>query len=162
MKSNLKQLAKEIKVPISGPGSLTAIGEFIRKRIVGSTRLGYSLAGNPATPREKRLSPLSPRYIGMRKGFAKRGIDVHESFRPGRSQLTVTGQMLDSIKYVVNPQKETVRVFVSPTMRRGESNTNVDVARENIKRGRPFMGLDAQGQETIVIRYVKALYRRLK
>jgi hypothetical protein len=164
VKTNFKELAAAISVPVSGPGSLTAIGQFITKRIQGYTRLGYSLAGNPSDPKSNKLMPLNPRYVARRKWWPSGKANPPEggvgiAFSAGRSQLTASGQMLESISYVVNPSTKTVRVMVTNKTRRdGESNTAI--ARKNIDAGRPFIGLDKVGLETIKNRWINAIIRR--
>lgn len=169
VKTNFQKLAAAISVPITGGDSLNSIGDFITKRIQGFTRLGYSLAGNPKDPKANKLKPLSLGYIKWRKNL-KAGktsrIDLSGGglgigFSPGRSQLTLSGQMLSSITYVVNPSAKTIRVMVGNSQR-DDGESNVAIAKKNIDAGRPFMGLDQVGIETIKIRYIKALYRRLK
>ena len=166
IKSNLAQLAASLKLPISGPGSLVSIGEFMAKRIKGFTRLGYSLALNPNNPKENKLKALNPAYVKRRRfwpqGLAnppRGGLGI--SFSPGRSQLTASGQMLEAISYVVNPGKNSVRVFVKST-RRDDGKNNADIAKKNANDGRPFIGIDRVGLETIKTRYVSALLRNAR
>lgn len=166
VKTNFQRLAALIKVPIAGPGSLSNIGEFVSTRIKGFTRLGYSLADKPSEPKQNKLKPLSPTYIRARKNWLtgwwkppKGGVGI--SFSAARSQLTASGQMLESISYVVNPSSKTIRVMVTDKPRR-DGDSNIRIARKNVADGRPFMGIDQIGIETIKTRYVKSLYRRMR
>lgn len=166
IKTNFKELAASLSLPISGPGSLAATGEFMAKRIKGFTRLGYTLAGNPLNPKDNKLKALSPRYVKRRRfwpqGLANPPIGgVGISFSPGRSQLTASGQMLEAISYVANPSKNTVRVFVKSSTR-DDGENNVDIAKKNIADGRPFIGIDRVGLETIKTRWVSAILRHAR
>jgi hypothetical protein len=170
VKSNLKELSQKLTGISKDVKILADVGDFMVKRIQGFTRLGYSLHGNPDDPKSKPLKPLSPKYLKYRHRLSK-GIVKHRkttikpildsNFRPNRSQLTVTGQLLKSLSYTASPQQKSVKVFVSSS-RRTDGENNRDVARDVISNGRPFIGLDKKGLETIKIRYIKALKRRLK
>lgn len=168
VKSNLKEVASKISGISNDVKILAEVGQFIVKRIQGFTRLGYSLYGTPVDPKSNPLKPLSPAYIRYRKrlslGIVKHGPTtvrpiLDDSFKATRSQLTVTGQLLKSIQYTAMPQEKSVKVFVSST-RRTDGENNRNVAKDVSKNGRPFMGIDKKGIETIKIRYIKALKRR--
>ena len=87
------------------------------------------------------------------------GAGLGIGFSAGRSQLTLSGQLLESITYVANPANKSVRVFVGNSQR-DDGESNVAIAKKNIDAGRPFMGLDRIGIETIKNRYVSYLLRR--
>lgn len=186
VKSNLKDLSQKLTGISKDVKILAEVGQFMVKRIQGFTRLGYSLAGNPDEPKNQKLKSLSPSYIKYRKSLVsgltkkkkvlgifsknktaqekradKQAAGLDPSFVPNRSQLTVTGQLLKSLAYTASPQQKSVKVFVSSS-RRTDGENNRDVARDVISNGRPFIGLDKKGLETIKIRYIKALKRRLK
>jgi predicted transport protein len=168
VKSNLKDLSQKLTGISKDVKILAEVGQFMVKRIQGFTRLGYSLSGNPEDPKSNPLKPLSSGYIKYRqrlsKGLVKfKGptITLDSNFKANRSQLTVTGQLLKSLAYSASPQEKSVKVFVSSS-RRSDGENNRDVARDVSSFGRPFIGLDKKGLETIKIRYIKALKRRLK
>ena len=80
-----------------------------------------------------KLKPLSPQYIEFRKRFG----NLSPFTSPGRSNLTLTGQMLDSIKVVRTSQGKAV---VRPSGIREDGKRNADVARW-VSRERPFLNL---------------------
>jgi hypothetical protein len=106
-------------------------GEYMANAIKVRTRLGYGvkkLAGS----REK-LKPLDPeRYIPFRKSFPNLSGDT----TPNKSNLTLTGQMLDSMQV-----KEVTKgkVTVGPAGPRNDTtDTNEKIAEYVAEQGRPF------------------------
>ena len=167
VKTNFKALVGALRLEAEGDGSLDGIGQFVVKRIQVNTRLGYSLAGNPETPKTNKLGPITIFTIIQRQKLANDPMvqkygGLSPFFKPERSQLTVTGQLLDAITYSVQESTNSVKIFVKPSQRFAEKKTNVDVALYNINHGREFMGLDQQGIKTIKTRYVASVKRRLK
>ena len=110
---------------------LNELGGDIVKQIQVRTRSGFGVAGNGQ--RQRRLRPLSSRYIEQRR-FA-RGVGILAgSTTPARSNLTYTGNMLESINYRVNRRN----------IQFGFSNSEAErVAEEVQSRGRPFFNLSS-------------------
>lgn len=133
---------------------LSELGSFSVDRIVSTTKSGRSLVTNA------RLLPLKKLTIKIRKWWKEKGKPTGRLFSPRRSNLTLTGQMLDAVQARVNEAQSKVSIFVAPTSRpikgpalRGRDEdrlTNEQVARKVAQAGRPFMGMDATGKRRMV------------
>lgn len=134
------------------------IGDFSVTRIQAETRLG-----NDLTKQTKSKQPrLADSTIRIRKlveaGKIKPGNRFYFKpdgtfFQPTKSNLTATGQMLESLDGRVTRVGE---VVVEPTGSRdgslqvdSEFKTNKALARDLADRGRVFLGLDAKGVKRI-------------
>lgn len=95
-------------------------------------------------PRRKKLKPLSPSYINQRRRKGVRG----EFGSPSRSNLTNTGQMLDSFKVKVSSNGFQVTI---PNSARRDSKSNRQIA-NFVRRVRPFFALT--GAEIRIIKKV--------
>jgi hypothetical protein len=114
--------------------------------IVERTRKGFGVkrvGGN-----RRKLKPLSKRYIEFRRRNRDK---LGKAGRITKSNLTFTGQMLDSVKIL----KSTPGGFeVGPSGSRSDRKRNADVARWVTEQGRPFMNL---GRKEIgsLVRYLR-------
>jgi len=123
----------------ASPRALIQIEDFWLKRIVSFTRSGRSLPLEGA-----RFKPLSQRYKEFRAKYTgNRG----KLFKPSKSNLTFTGQMLESLKGRSNVRKQTVTIRATGTRDDGQSNE--EVAEYVAEQGRPFLGLDLKGVKRI-------------
>lgn len=108
----------------------------------------------------KSLKPLSSSYKTQRKSYkGKRG----DFFSPGRSNLTLTGQMLESIKAKVSDGK----ITVSLSGTRDDGQTNKEVGEFVSENGRPFLNLAVEEKqillrkiETDLIKYIRLLFNK--
>lgn len=145
------------------------IGKFAKERIYSFTKAGKSLVTGGA------LNSLSAGYIKYRKSFAKTNPgNTGKVFRPSKSNLTLTGQMLDALKYTARPLKKIVEVFVEPSARQplpstkkgkpaiNDPKSNAQVAEEVSKKGRPFLGPDDAGVKRIKQMIINDTRRKLK
>jgi hypothetical protein len=130
---------------------LSELATFWEARIRSFTRLGKSLAtGN-------RLAPLSKAYVEKRRSYqGARG----ELFKPNKSNLTFTGQLLESLRGTANEIKQTVTVRATGT--RDDGLTNDKLAEYVAKQGRPFLGLDEKGRARMSQIILRDLRRKLK
>lgn len=156
LKTDLDKIEKKLKDAIEKlktPTRLQEIGDFSADLIRKRTRLGY---GVDSTGSEKqKLKPLSDSYKQQRAGKisfitkkAKRGNviipikpkqkpELSESTTASKSNLTNSGQMLDSIKAKVSTNK----VSIKPTgSRKNSLLNNLEVA-EFVSKDRPFNNL---------------------
>lgn len=105
------------------------LGDFTVDLIVKRTRLGYGVDiqfGDKAP-----LKPLHPNYISFRKEFE----NLSDTTRPKKSNLTLTGQMLLSVK----AKAENGTIKIAPTGNRTDTDkTNLQIAAFNQRRGRTF------------------------
>ena len=164
---------------------LDKIGKFARDRIVAETRKGNDLT------QEKKQPELSEGYIGYRRRLKSRGKkfekelaksgNVESAFKAGniradtptpdstffvpqKSNLTLTGQLLNSIDYEV--VQEDKKIVIKPTGSRDDGKTNLEVATELATRktrlapqGRKFLGLDKRGFQRIRNLIVESIRR---
>lgn len=108
----------------------------------------------------KSLKTLSPGYKEQRKTRkGKKG----DFFSPNRSNLTLTGQMLDSIKSKVSDGK----ITVSLSGTRDDGQTNKEVGEFVSENGRPFLNLAVEEKqillrkiETDLIKFVRLLFNK--
>lgn len=135
-KVNMRQfeqdMAKVFK-ELEKPELMQEIGDAAAERLVKRTRLGKGVAENGAEAQP--LKPLSDGYKDSRK--KNRG-GLSPLTTPGKSNLTRTSQMLNSIK-ALRPSRG--KVLITPTGSRSESDlTNEEVA-GYVSRDRPFLNL---------------------
>lgn len=133
--SNFKKvfakLRKEVKSTYSDD-QMERLGEQAAEMIRIRTRLGYGVS-KPGSKRE-RLKKLDGEYIETRKDFG----ELSQFTTPGRSNLTRTGQMLESI--VVLDAKDG-KVTVGPQGARSDSKHSNDQIAEYVSTARPFISV---------------------
>lgn len=158
---------------------LIEIGEFTKSRIFKFTKSGKSIAGK----KPKSLKRLSASYKVFRRGevtfwtdeqgrlrkgnFKSKILNKTGSlFAPDRSNLTLTGQMLDSLKSFVNVGKKTVTVAPTgkrrPVGKRRRVLKNTEVAEFVAENGRPFLGLDDKGIKRVKRIVLDDIRRRIR
>lgn len=139
-----KKLSSTVKESINKV-TMLKLGEYATTLIVKRTRLGYAV-GNNFGPRGKFFK-LSEKYVVARQGFD--GLSSLTS--PRRSNLTRTGQMLDSMK-AKHVKGGTIQI--TPTGKRKKQGnekktpTNLEVAQyahsgSNNRPPRPFNRVSA-------------------
>lgn len=180
----VKEIYKDLTTQAS---ELDKIGKFARDRIVAETRKGRDLPQDSVEYQPE----LSEAYIAYRKSLASKGRSLDriakdqgkESdfkkaasirantptpdstfFRPTKSNLTLTGQLLNSIDYTVKASQR--KIIIEPTGTRDDGLTNKEVALELATRktrlapqGRKFLGLDNRGFDRIRNLIVEAIRR---
>lgn len=100
---------------------------------------------------------LDRSYIGFRMRYkGPKGI----AFSPQKSNLTLTGQLLASLKG--SPNVRLQRIQLSPTGGRTDGLTNIEVAGHVADNGRPFLGLDDKGRARMVQIVLRDLRRTLR
>jgi hypothetical protein len=142
------ELIRDIRVT---PKTLVEIGDFWTKRIQGFTRSGKSLATG------ERIAALSAGYIRHRAAYqGPKG----NPFAPNKSNLTLTGQLLNSLKPTANYTRQSVTVNATGT--RTDGLTNDKLAGYVSEQGRPFLGLDEKGRARMIRLIIDDLRRTLK
>lgn len=131
----LKDYAKAVQMV--DPSKFDFLLEEIPKIIRVRTRLGKGLDG--------KLKPLSKAYIERRRKIE----DLSPSTKANKSNLTLTGEMLDSIKAIRNGYRVTVSFSNS------DADKKAFYAREG---GRPFFGL-LQTEKNGLQRKISAIIR---
>jgi hypothetical protein len=132
--SNIKKAFQNIRKDIRRTYSIEemeAIGEAASEMVRVRTRLGYGVK-KPNTKRE-RLKKLSEEYIETRKDFGA----LSEFTTPARSNLTRTGQLLESIAVLEVTEGN---VEIGPQGARDDNMTNEKLA-EHVSVARPFISL---------------------
>lgn len=124
----VKKLEKTVAESIKKT-ALIDVGVFARDLIVKRTRLGYGVEKDFDS--KQKLAKLSSKYVKRRKMF--NGLSAYTT--PNKSNLTLTGQMLDSI---ISVTKDKI-IEIKPSGRRDDGKRNADIARyaEEGGRGRP-------------------------
>lgn len=105
------------------------VGRMVRDNIKLRTRLGK--AASKTGGRAKKLKELSEPYKKERKRLRKKGV-LSGDTTPAKSNLTKTGEMIDSLEYKINGDGVSVEVT---------GTENIRKAKENADMGRPFMYL---------------------
>lgn len=129
--SKFKAIANSITEP-KNSRQLAELGQIAVDLIVKRTRLGYGVAKNGG--KRFKLAALSDAYVKQRKKDR-----LSKFARPKKSNLTKTGQMLESVK-VLKVSRGVITVGPQGVRRDGISND--DLAIWNAKRkGRSFIYL---------------------
>jgi hypothetical protein len=97
-KAIFAQLQKEVTVAVEevlgGKDMLDEVGEFVSDRVRYQARIGKPISADGFK------TPLEDSTIRNRKYLARYN-STHETYNPERSNLTLTGQLLDSIKHTI-------------------------------------------------------------
>lgn len=137
IRTNFKEVLDKLKQTVKATATdeqMQLLGEKAAEMIRVRTRLGYGV-DRPGGKR-RRLDALSDDYIEFREEHARYLSGLTE---PDRSNLTLTGQMLDSVTVT---ESKLGRALIEPTgTRKGSSTTNQQVATGVTKGGRPFISL---------------------
>lgn len=165
LKRDLAQLTKEIiyKRVKSGKGVSSDSSPFIVTRF---QRLSPLSANYKAYRRAGRVqfTAMVKRRGGMKKvkvSFQTRNFPgLGEFASPTKSNLTFTGQMLNSMTFDIKRLGFTI--LIPETRRREGKATNAQVARWVSQAGRPFMNLTAGEHRIVKSRMKKILQRELK
>lgn len=148
VRSFIGRLEKALDVAIS-QRTTRAVAEEAIKIIVRRTRLGYGVAENYGT--RYRLPPLSSSYIEQRR----RSRELSSTTAPRKSNLTFTGQMLESVSIIkINDRGN---LSIEATGKRRQSKlTNLQVARFNAANGRVFNKLSRLEFQQLIRFYRKS------
>jgi hypothetical protein len=128
------RLNKQIEAT-TGPAEMRKIGGFLIQKIAVRTRLGNGVMDHLAE--KSKLKPLSPKYIEFRKSYGQ----LYNMTTPKRSNLTLTGSMIDSLR-IKAIGKNSIRIGPTGTDRNGVSNSSKAYWQE--KAGRVFLRLSRQ------------------
>lgn len=134
--ANLTKVIRELRRRVGDAletKHMRVLAEEAIRMIVVRTRLGYGVRANDE--KRSKLEALSKPYVEYRK---RNRSDLHRLTRPGRSNLTFTGQMLDSMQVT---KLKFGQVHVGTRGRRTDGKTNEQIAYYVTKQGRPFNNL---------------------
>lgn len=110
--------------------SMQDIGDALAEIVRTRTRLGYGVSKTGGS--RQRLKSLSALYVEFRK---ESRASLSRFTRPGRSNLTYTGQMLDSLE----AEARDGNVEIKATGTRPEGLKNIDLSEYVSQQGRPFL-----------------------
>lgn len=182
LKLNKRILEYKLEKAISNKTLLNELAEFMRDRIYTNTKRGY-YAG--IRKNLSKFKPLSEGYINMRQMLLKDEVKANaktafggkrsakdkrkkalkefgEFFNPKKSNLTMTGQMLDALDTRTDTSDTTVTVFVRSSGRTDSDLSNQDVAIKVAEDGRPFLGIDDKGINTMTRMIIASVRRTLR
>jgi len=116
---------KVLRAGIENDEALTELGDVVKKNIVGNARTGKDSNGNP-------LKPLSKSWIDRKSQLAKANTPS-AFYRKNKSNLTFTGQLLDSFTFRVVKSKLLLEFFFSGMRKpyRGLKKEALDGAKTN-------------------------------
>lgn len=134
------------------------LGKTARELVYNRTKSGYGVNDDEdQRPDKTKLLRLSPSYIKLRSKFSDL---LGPGGKPRKSNLTFTGQMLDSIE--VEARRNGFTLKIPNTVRDDNAATNAWVADQVRKYGRPFFALTAAEQVVLFRILEKSLRDELK
>jgi hypothetical protein len=143
-KADLAQVLEKAFSEVRRPETMKRLGDIASEMIKLRAKLGYGVPGEGQE--RERLKPLADATRESKRAKARRG-DLSSNTSPTKSNLTDTGQMLESIKAF---DVRVGSVKIGPTgSRRGSTLTNAEVAKFVTDQGRPFNILSKTEQKRI-------------
>lgn len=130
---NFKDLENKLSRLIDSVGdaaTMDKVGKTLAKTVKTRTRRGFGVKNTGGS--SKKLNKLSNPYKKQRKGLKRKGILSAET-TPAKSNLTKTGQLLDSVKG--DGKKGEARIYI-------DGQQNVKKAQDQAQAGREFMNLN--------------------
>jgi hypothetical protein len=163
-----QRLIKSLDQLVNDRSFLLRIGKASQDLVYRRTKTGYGVSSlEVEKPKKTKLKSLHPNYVEYRKGLgqfqkkkgeAPKARRVRSNFSSAsKSNLTLTGQMLDSISIDVITRG--VRLFIENTKRDGETQTNADVA-QFVSEARPFFAL-TDDEQLVILRLIEREIRTL-
>jgi hypothetical protein len=147
-----KDITKRLEASVAetlSPNTQKIIGAFALNLIVKRTRLGYGVKENFGE--RYRFPKHSPAYIVRRRSFA--GLSGTTS--PSKSNLTFTGQLLESTKVI---KVEQGKIFIGPSGRRDEGRlTNPGLAAILEEKGRVYNRV-SQNEFNQILRFYRKTF----
>lgn len=143
-----KNLEAQITSTLKSKSFLKRLGDAAAEAIRSRTRAGYGVSegGGFEGASQKRLKSLAKSTVKSRIQLAQKGA-LSSKTTPKFSNLTRTGQLLDSIKTTSVSQNSAT---VNPSGRRNDGKTNQEVAGYVEDQGRPFNKLTSAEVRKIV------------
>jgi hypothetical protein len=144
---------------------LNEVGEIVVTDIQFQTRRGQSI------PNKARLKPLSKSWKEIRARIAE-STDTHETYSPRRSNLTLTGQLLESLTWRIVKSGVIETLFKGSrrrpyfirrkrdnSLRTIESKISNEELAEYVQKDRPFVGVRPQVVDRIKLKVIEYLRR---
>jgi len=169
MVRNVKKMREKVRIffdkKLTDKRLMKDIGGFSAQRIQTETRKGKSLVTG------KRLKKIKPITKTLRD-ILSRYNRVARAFVANKSQLTFSGQLLDSIKFTADATKNQADIFPSGSRRKlqkplkglkgKEITNNVDLFKDLRARGFEFLGLDKRAIAQIKKIILRDIRRKLR
>lgn len=164
--TKLKSFAKSVEI---NKELKQEIGSFAVDRMQRTARSGKSIATG------KSFAPLAKSTISFRKSLAKYN-QTNALFKANRSNLTIIGELIDSISYQIKGKTIDIRprgthsgYKTKPGQKTGGwskqaslPKSNEEIAQSLLNQGRVFVGLDKTGVDRInriIAKYARKLLR---
>ena len=141
-----KNLAQAIDQALNQT-TLKETGDFLSNQIRVRTRTGRGVEENGAVPQS--LVPLTPGYVNFRRNFTR----LSSATSPRKSNLTLTGQMLDSIDYTTDNRTKLITFSFS--------NVDSILKAEYVSGKRPFFNASRGDITEITRRWNDKIAREL-
>lgn len=138
--------------------TLPEIAEYVRKRIETQAKSGKTMVSGES----EKLKSLSPNYVAARKKWKKQKKTVSPLFSPARSNLTVSGQYLESISVVKIDLKECSFTIAPSGPRTGEKLSNRKLGEYLADMGFSIAGIDKTGKKVVSTMVKADIARTLK
>lgn len=149
-----RRIAQRIERVVRGV-SLKPYAKDTAERIRRRTRTGQGLQETKRGAKRKKLKKLSDKYKVFRR---KNKREISKNTKPSKSNLTLTGQLLDSI---VGRARGT-KIIVEFLEKRKDGLKNRDIARYQSEQGRDFFELSDKELRGLQNDIKKDLIKRLK
>jgi len=156
-----KKIDIKMKNKLEDSTLLKEIAELVVYNIKGYTRKGKTMVT------DGNLKTLEKSTIKNRKYLAKNN-PTHPSFKPPKSNLTITGQLLDALVYRIKTVGSKITIYFNNNIRKpykgnkgqpiSKTITNYDLYK-HLKRDRPVLDTNEKLSKQIVQR-VKRFLRR--
>lgn len=159
VKLDLSKFTKKIEDTLKRAASkkeMRSLANFSIELIQKRTRLGYGVSQDLGA--RTRLRGLKPSYIAQRRRLGRRGY-LDNSTRPGLSNLTLTGQMIRSLKVISTKDGQTT---ISPYGVRRDGKRNEKIAAYQADAGRIFNKLSLNEYNQLLRFYRKTFGDLLK
>jgi hypothetical protein len=152
----------KIQKAITSPALLSDIAE------VAITDIKYQARRGVSTETDSKFKPLSSRWIKQRQKIAQ-STAVHEAFQANRSNVTITGQLLDAMSKVLTKTgiaivfKGIHKPYLAKRVRKSGNRTigkpiDNETLSEYVNEVRPFFKIRESlipRLKNIVIRYIR-------
>ena len=150
----LEEKARQIEKTLQAANFDYLIQE-IPEQIQRRTRLG---AGIDPSGKNKKLDPLSDSYVKKREALKKKG-DLFNATTPKKSNLTLTGQMLNAI---IGIKESATRFVFTFNPQRDDGKSNLDIARWVQEKGRNFFRLSSSEVKQFERKIAKTINQAIK
>jgi hypothetical protein len=138
---DVNRALRQIESVINSKKTSSILGNEAKDAIFKRTKTGFGVKADKTIPSSrKKLKKLSPAYIEQRKRYGVQG----KFGSPEFSNLTNTGQMLDSIVLTAGHGQFTLIIPNTVRKKRGKekgTKTNAQVAQHVSDNGRPWFNL---------------------